>query len=241
MYLSNLVYRLSNDVVQSTAAQEREEKKLHTYSELSSTLSKISPSAADAVAPALAEITSNHFKAKERVERECMLLGHLWEDVFDIFVSGITSVVDSSLRDALDVLKRQGEETAQTLALTAVSASKRKTSSSPGENGEPGGTGVSASLEESQAARSSHRDGRSHDTKRRRLTGPTSGHLHAQEETGATVTSTTADSNLQGILRELMLKMESQSQSLATLTEENAQVGSPRNLLAYRLTIPPSA
>jgi hypothetical protein len=162
-----------------------------------------------------------------------MLLGHLWEDVFDIFVSGITAVVDSSLQDALAVIKRQGEETAQALAATAVCASKRKSASSLGENGEPEGSGVPTSLEESHMPRPSVCDGRSRDTKRRRLTGPTSEHRHAPEETDVNLTDTTPDSNLQGILRELMLKMESQSQTLATLTEENTQVCSTRNLLRY--------
>lgn len=198
---------------------------MQTYRELSTTLSQISTSAAAAVAPILEEITNNHFKAKERVEREFMLLGHLWEDVFDVFVSGITGVVDSSLRDALTVLRRQEEDTVKTVALTAVNATKRKSTSPLGKHGESDGSGVPAILEfESQPARSSIRDGRSHDTKRRRLTGQASGSFHRLEETSVNVTGTTTDSNLQGILRELTLKMEAQTQSLATLTEENAQV-----------------
>ena len=100
---------LSNQAVQDTAAYNQEEKKSKNYTELSSTLSKISASATKAVAPTLAGVIANRAKCKERVENDFIKLGYLWEDIFTVFVQGVIGAIDGGLQDALATLKKEGE------------------------------------------------------------------------------------------------------------------------------------
>jgi tRNA/tmRNA/rRNA uracil-C5-methylase (TrmA/RlmC/RlmD family) len=89
---------------------ERESRKLETYTDLSSTLAKVSPSAAASVAPSLAAIVQNHALYKSQVEDDLNALTHIWEDVFQVFIRGVGNVLDMGLEDALRTLKKEKEK-----------------------------------------------------------------------------------------------------------------------------------
>lgn len=102
--------RSSNKVMQATVTMERESQKLETYTELSSTLAKVSTSAAASVAPALANIVQNRALYEAHVEEELNALSHIWEDVFQAFVRGVGNAMDVSLQEAISTLKKEGEK-----------------------------------------------------------------------------------------------------------------------------------
>jgi len=121
----NIVYhvydRCSNKVAQDTAAQDREETKLQTYNQISSTLASITTTAASAVTPTLTNIIRNHMQSQLQVEASLKALEELWEEVFDVFVTEIARVIDDKLQDALQKVHAACDRTK-----TAVSPSSRK-------------------------------------------------------------------------------------------------------------------
>ncbi|KAJ7219251.1 hypothetical protein GGX14DRAFT_560351 [Mycena pura] len=110
-----LVGLLSNEVVVATAAHEKEAQKLQTYTDISSALSKISPSAASSVAPALADIMLKHEQCKHRVDEGFTALGGVWEQVFDVFVTEVVRVIDSRLQGAISTIEKEREHAVEEL------------------------------------------------------------------------------------------------------------------------------
>lgn len=122
----NVAGRSSNKVMQATVTMERESQKLETYTELSSTLAKVSTSAAASVAPALANIVQNHALYEAHVEEELGALSHIWEDVFQAFVKGVGNVLDASLQDAIGTLKKECDRLSAEMQQTRDKDRKKK-------------------------------------------------------------------------------------------------------------------
>ncbi|THH11580.1 hypothetical protein EW146_g7984 [Bondarzewia mesenterica] len=101
------IAKLTNKAVQDTAAYDKEEEKLRTYSELSATLAKVSPSATSAVAPTLAAVTINHAKYRDTIQSDFRKLGHVWEDVFEHFVTGVVRAVDLELANTVNRWRKE--------------------------------------------------------------------------------------------------------------------------------------
>ncbi|KAF8212258.1 hypothetical protein K438DRAFT_2010513 [Mycena galopus ATCC 62051] len=137
--------RLSNQVVQDTAAQEREGQKLQTYTDISSALSKISASAATSVAPTLADIMLKHEQSKHRVEESYKALGGVWEQVFDVFVTEVAHVIDAGLQNAITTLKKESKHAVKEIAEKRGpehGVQPKKKMRSRGPDVEPLGTGI---------------------------------------------------------------------------------------------------
>lgn len=105
------ILRVSNDVVQSTAEFERQEKKLKSYTEISATLSKVSNSAAASVAPNLAEILLSHAQTQNHIDKGFAAIGNIWQEIFGVVISEVNEIVNASVEDAVDALKTRMERT----------------------------------------------------------------------------------------------------------------------------------
>ncbi|KAK0459702.1 uncharacterized protein EV420DRAFT_284870 [Desarmillaria tabescens] len=103
--------KFSNDVVQSTAEFERQEKKLKSYTEISATLSKVSNSAAASVAPNLAEILLSHAQTQNHVDEGFAAIGNIWQEIFGVVISEVNEIINASVEDAVDALKTRMERT----------------------------------------------------------------------------------------------------------------------------------
>ncbi|KAK0210730.1 hypothetical protein DFS33DRAFT_1295005 [Desarmillaria ectypa] len=103
--------KFSNDVVQSTAEFERQEKKLKSYTEISATLSKVSNSAAASVAPNLAEILLSHAQTQNHVDEGFAAIGNVWQEIFGVVISEVNEIVNASVENAVDALKTRMERT----------------------------------------------------------------------------------------------------------------------------------
>ncbi|KAF8228186.1 hypothetical protein L208DRAFT_1404222 [Tricholoma matsutake] len=76
-------FSLCHKATQDLEDQAREEKRLKAYTELASTLSKVSASAANLVMPALADILLKHAQCKQRADDNFKSIAKVWEEVFD--------------------------------------------------------------------------------------------------------------------------------------------------------------
>ncbi|KAI0054050.1 hypothetical protein FA95DRAFT_1600546 [Auriscalpium vulgare] len=103
------VAKYANRATLTTAAYNKEEEKLQTYTELCGTLSKISPSAAAAVNPALTTVVANHTEYRDKLRDDYKRLGQCWEDIFEHLAHGIVRTVDAHLDHALARLQDEAD------------------------------------------------------------------------------------------------------------------------------------
>ncbi|KAJ7774804.1 hypothetical protein B0H16DRAFT_1508474 [Mycena metata] len=210
--------RLSNQVVQETAAHEREGQKLQTYTEISTALSKISPSAANSVAPTLADIMLKHEQCKHRVEESYKALGGVWEQVFDVFVTEVVHSIDGGLQDAITTLRKEGEHAVKEIADSAAGAPRHSTTGEPYDRKRARIRGpAEKENEESRSGRGASRD---RDHKRRRFASrspsPDSHDRRNARQSG--------DSSIEDILTQMKMKIDQQAHSLQILSKENSDV-----------------
>ncbi|KAI0065354.1 hypothetical protein BV25DRAFT_1674783 [Artomyces pyxidatus] len=95
------VAKITNQATLDSAAFDKEDEKLQIYTELSDSLAKISPSAASAIGPTLANVIANHAKYRERVEADFKRLSRAWEDIFESFIQGVVHALDVQLETGL--------------------------------------------------------------------------------------------------------------------------------------------
>lgn len=207
------VFRLSNQAFQDTASHEAAGQKVQTYTEISTTLSKISASAGSAVASTLADVILRQAQSKQRVDDAFNALEGVWEQVFDIFVTEVASVIDRSLEDALVTLKSQGEDLARGLRGESIGAQLKRRST-----GDPLG-----SEEDGRAETVKDRSSRDH--KRRRLSEWSSPPSPQQKEPSNSARS------LEDILYDMRSTIDQQTHSLQFLTKENSEASPLRVLL----------
>ncbi|KAJ7685179.1 hypothetical protein DFH06DRAFT_1157713 [Mycena polygramma] len=213
--------RLSNQVIQNTAAQEREGQKLQTYTEISTALSKISASAATSVAPTLADIMLRHEQCKHRVEESFKALGGVWEQVFDVFVTEVAHVIDSGLQNAITTLRKESEHVVKEIAENAAGSPKHNATADsllPYDRKRSRIRGpAEKENEESRSGRGASRD---RDHKRRRF----ASRSPSPEPHDRRSARHGGDSSIEDILTQMKMKIDQQAHSLQILTKENSHV-----------------
>lgn len=217
-----------------TGAQAREEQQLQTYTEISSTLSRYSASAAASVAPTLADVILKQAQSKQRIEENSTAIGTIWTEAFDIFVTEVIRLINARVDATLKTIREEGNQVLEAI-ITRSDANGRiereASSFSPSGNSRMGATSMqSASCEGNEAPRRSSRgpeDLRDH--KRRRLTvvsnasrSPTESCQSAQRLDREQQSDIEPD--MESLIRQMKLKINSQAQFLRTLTKENNEV-----------------
>jgi hypothetical protein len=211
------LYRLSDDVIQDTSEQAREEKKWHDFTELSATLSKVSPSAAKVISQTLTTVASRQTEAKERLDHDFKALGYLWEDVFDLFVAEITRVIRTELQTAIESLTSAGQNAVDAVSSTCNVPSKRKISNASRFGKDSNGDSRSGrSRADYFSMRNALEDGECRDGKRRRVDERSTHEATAPEEPESMEVNV--------FLQELKEKIERQARSLDFLAQENSRV-----------------
>ncbi len=119
MMILILSCRISSHVLDMTSEYDRQEKKLQTYTEISATLSKVSNSAAAAVAPNLAEILLNHAHIKNNLDQDLDAIGKIWQEIFSAVTKEVGSVINASLQEAIGTLDAK-VETAVNAAVSRI-------------------------------------------------------------------------------------------------------------------------
>lgn len=178
-----------------TSEYDRQGKKLETYTEISTTLAKVSNSAAAAVAPNLAEILLDHAHTKNRLDQGLNAVGQVWQEIFLAVTKEVGKVIDSSLQQALVALRTE--------AVTAVNAAITQAPELPTKF--PRGAG---SLSDLSTKRQREDDEDRPSDKRFKI-----------DEYGS-LRRTSTDERLQ----EMQLKLEQQLTSINILTKENDEV-----------------
>jgi hypothetical protein len=104
--------RTSSKIVQDSVSVDRENRRVDTLTDLSSTLAKVSTAATSSVAPALINAVRNHALLKDKVDDDYQLLANIWEDLFDLFVKELWVVVDKAVQDGITTLGQESDRLA---------------------------------------------------------------------------------------------------------------------------------
>lgn len=217
--------RLSSQAIHDAEVQAREDKKLKAYTELSSTLAKVSTTAAAAVMPTLADILLRHAQGKQRAEDNLKAISGVWIEAFDTFVTEISHVVDAKVEDALKTIRGEVElihKPAQLHTSTPmlkrqygeVLSSEHMATYSADDSRDPD---LYDKDNDADAKWYSKRG-----QKRRRIssTSPTP----ESTKQSAVQSTVKSESNIQEILNQMKTKIDEQAQSLQKLTKENNEL-----------------
>jgi hypothetical protein len=101
--------RTSSKIVQNSVDFDRENRRVDTLTDLSSTLAQVSTSATSSVAPALINAVRNHALLKDRVEGDYQVLANLWEDLFDLFVKELWATMDKAVQDNVATIGQESD------------------------------------------------------------------------------------------------------------------------------------
>ncbi|KAK7014881.1 C3H1-type domain-containing protein [Favolaschia claudopus] len=211
--------RMSNQVVQDSAAQEREGQKLQTYTEISTALSKISASAANSVAPTLADIMLKHEQSKHRVEQSYKALGGVWEQVFDIFVKEIVQVIDCGLQNAITTIQRESDRAVKDVA-EAAAGSVQVSTAGQGPLDRKRARTRGPTEKENEDSRSGRGASRDRDHKRRRFESRSS----SPDTRDRRSSRHGGDFGVEDILTQMKMKIDQQAHSLQILAKENNEL-----------------
>lgn len=88
---------------------DRENRRVDTLADLSSTLAQVSTAATSSVAPALINAVRNHALLKDKVNDDYRVLANLWEDLFDLFVKELWVVMDKAVQDGVATLGQEND------------------------------------------------------------------------------------------------------------------------------------
>ncbi|KAF9653106.1 hypothetical protein BDM02DRAFT_2106505 [Thelephora ganbajun] len=102
----------SSKIVQDSVEVDRENRRVDTLTDLSSTLAQVSTAATSSVAPALINAVRNHALLKDKVDDDYQVLVNLWEDLFDLFVKELWTVMDKAVRDGIATLGQESDRLA---------------------------------------------------------------------------------------------------------------------------------
>ncbi|KAK1232231.1 hypothetical protein PQX77_004605 [Marasmius sp. AFHP31] len=208
------IVALSNQAVQDTAKHAENERNLHNYSEMSTTLSKISSSAAAAVTTPLADTILEHIRSKERVESNFSALEGEWQNFFGAFTSEINGVIERSVQGAIANIR--GEVDSMTLSIREVSSAKRK------QTDDDYG-GLRSERHESSRSRRDERS-RSRERKRRRISQRSCSPSPVRRRDGE-ILPKAVKASFDDILNEIKGKLDMQGTTLHSLQKENSEVG----------------
>ena len=118
--------RASSKIVQNSVNVDRENRRVDTLTDLSSTLAQVSTAATSSVAPALIDAVRNHALLKDKVEDDYQLLANLWEDLFDLFVKELWAAMDKAVQDGIDTLGQESDRLAGQLREKEKERRKRR-------------------------------------------------------------------------------------------------------------------
>ena len=104
--------RTSSEIVQESVNVDRENLRVGTLTDLSSTLARVSTAATSSVAPALISAVRNHALLKDKVDNDYQVLANLWEDLFELFVKELWAVVDKAVQDGVTTLGQESDRLA---------------------------------------------------------------------------------------------------------------------------------
>jgi hypothetical protein len=212
--------RLSNYAIQDTVAQHETERNCQECSELSVEIAKLTPTAASIVTRACADITAKHADAKKRVEDDFEALRHLWEDVFELFVAGVTKTISCQLETALATLNSAGRKVINSVSVVSPTVPKRKLSSASYLRRDPIGEVTARPIRtESNYVISGLGEDEFREGKRRRVTSSASQRGVVADDSKSLAANREADIFLQ----ELKERLEMQARSLDLLTQENSE------------------
>ena len=118
--------RTSSKIVQDSVDIDRENRRVDTLTDLSSTLAQVSAAATSSVAPALINAVRNHSLLKDKVDDDYQVLANLWEDLFDMFVKELWAVMDKAVQDGVTTLGRESDRLAGKLCEMERETRKRR-------------------------------------------------------------------------------------------------------------------
>lgn len=118
--------RASSKIVQNSVNVDRENRRVDTLTDLSSTLAQVSTAATSSVAPALIDAVRNHALLKDKVDDDYQVLANLWEDLFDLFVKELWAAMDKAVQDGIDTLGQESDRLAGQLREKEKERRKRR-------------------------------------------------------------------------------------------------------------------
>jgi hypothetical protein len=203
---------------------------LKAYTELASTLSKVSARAADPVMPVLADILLKHAQYKQRADDNVKSMAKVWEEAFDTFVVEIGHAIDVKLEATMRTIRQEVENVHGVLGATSSSRGLKRQrsehfrSTSSAEDGAEKNAGT-----ENEANLYTRIDGVTREQKRQRfdvvgLSSQESGQKGRVTQTKIGSQSS-MQSEIQDILGQMKMKIDEQAQSLQRLAQENNEVG----------------
>ena len=101
--------RTSSKIVQESVNVDRENRRVDTLTDLSSTLAHVSAAATSSVAPALVNAVRNHTLLRDKVDDDYQALANLWEDLFDLFVKELWTLMDKAVQDGINTLGQESD------------------------------------------------------------------------------------------------------------------------------------
>jgi len=112
--------------VQDCVDVDRENRRVDTLADLSSTLAQVSTAATSSVAPALINAVRNHALLKDKVDDDYQVLANLWEDLFDLFVKELLVVMDKAVQDGVANLGQESDRLAGQFCEKGRDSGKRR-------------------------------------------------------------------------------------------------------------------
>ncbi|KAF5391439.1 hypothetical protein D9757_001911 [Collybiopsis confluens] len=210
----------SSQIIQDTVLHNQEERKLQTFNEISTTLSKISASSAGVVAGPIADIILAHTKSKERLDVNFRQLGAAWENVFGTLMAEFSLNLENKLQAALTSVKNEADNVLHQLK-------RRRESLSPERKWQDGGAGKENDRNGTFASSSSYASTR--DNKRRKIASqscsPAPSEIR-QTRDRPVRRSAVVKISLDDILSQMKTKIDQQSTSLSMLSKENEEASS---------------
>ena len=124
--------RTSSKIIQNSVDVDRENRRVDTLTDLSSTLSRVSTAATSSVAPALINSVRNHVLLKDKVDDDYRVLANLWEDLFELFAKELWVVMDRAVQDGIATLGQESDKLAGQLREKERDRRKRREEDSDG-------------------------------------------------------------------------------------------------------------
>jgi hypothetical protein len=104
--------RASSNIVQNSVNVDRENRRVDTLTDLSSTLAQVSTAATSSVTPVLIDAVRNHALLKDKVDDDYQTLANLWGDLFDLFVKELWATMDKAVQDGIATLGQESDRLA---------------------------------------------------------------------------------------------------------------------------------
>jgi len=124
--------RITNQYFLDNAACDKEQEKLESYNNLSSTLAKVSPASVAAIAPTLASVIASHSKQSEKVQVDLKRLTDVWEDTTALFAENVCQAIDKRMDSAITRIREEADK-----EISRIMAAAKKAEVPPTSGGIP--------------------------------------------------------------------------------------------------------